>query len=125
MRFKHHTYLVTLTLLFLSCIFISSCSNSDELLSNEDIQIPGLYEIDSVELGGWDKGFILCDENITKESVYVLTKQLGEEKVLYLNYLKGDTINGITIYIKPNNDIGENFFKDDIYSVENNDNSLT
>ena len=106
-------------------VVMSSCEKIENFISDGDISTQGLYEIDSSELGEWDNGFILCDENITEKSVYVLSKQVNNEKVLYLNYLKGDIVKGVTIYIKENNTIGDIIYEDVLYSVEYSDNTLT
>ncbi len=102
-----------------------SCNNTDDLIADEDISMPGLYEIDSSELGDWDNGFIQYIETEPEKSAYVLSKQINEEKVIYFNYLKGDISNGITIYVRENNRLGDILYKDILYTVEYTEETLT
>ena len=124
-QFKFISVLLMCLLTMMGILTFSSCDNNEESISDGETFISGLYAIDSSELNEWDNGFILCDENITEKSVYALFKQVDSEKVIYLNYLENDITNGVTIYVKDDNSIGDIIYEDILYSVEYTDNRLT
>lgn len=124
MGIKYSTSVFTIILFLVSIIAFFSCSKEENIVGGE-ITMPGLYSIDASELDDWDNGFIFCDESITEKSVYVLSKQINSEKVIYINYLNSDIIDGITFYITKNDTIGDIFYKDILYTVKYTDNTFT
>lgn len=122
MGIKYSSCLHSLILSALGLLFLCSCSNDDVIIDGE--VVAGLYGIDQSELGEWEDGIILTDGEISDKSIYLLSKQLNTERVLYLNSLSNKLEEGVTIFLKGNNSIGEIIYDDIVYSGEYTENRL-